>query len=104
MPITGLYIVFLLIFRSPEAGQAQAGLCGKWWRCWLLLLCSLAQALLHGLLGVLLYWLLRHRAESPQLIPFSWLGGSQSPRRIENLHSLTMVAGSVYCTGQGASL
>ena len=92
-------MVDIVIARSQE--RPEAGLCGSWWRCWMLLLCCLAQVLLHGLLGVLLYWLLRHRAEPSQLIPFSWLGQTENPRRMENLHSLTMVAGTVYCTGQG---
>ena len=64
------------------------------------LMCLAAQILLHGLLGVLLYWILKYRSED-LLIPFVWIGASDNIRLIENLHSLLMISGTVYCTGQG---
>ena len=64
------------------------------------LMCLAAQILLHGLLGVLLYWILKYRSED-LLIPFVWIGTSENIRLIENLHSLLMICGTVYCTGQG---
>ena len=58
----------------------------------------MAQLLLHGLLGVLLYWLVEFRWDGSGL-PFDWVGGDV---RLEwNLHPLLMVVGAVYCTGQG---
>ena len=44
--------------------------------------------------------LLKYRSED-LLIPFVWIGASDNIRLIENLHSLLMISGTVYCTGQG---
>lgn len=64
-------------------------------------LCFIAQILLHGLLGVLLYWILKYRSND-SLIPFVWVGSmSDNQLFLENLHSLLTICGTIYCTGQG---
>ena len=66
---------------------------------------TLLQTLLHGLLGVLLYWLLRYRAQQ-LLVPFVLLGpgSGASSLLLENTHALLTLTGTIYCTGQGGLL
>ena len=54
---------------------------------------------------MLLYWLLRYRAQQ-LLVPFVLLGpgSGASSLLLENTHALLTLTGTIYCTGQGGPL
>lgn len=93
-----------LLDAVPLLGGAGDNIIYIYKRCLVRHYCVL-QTLLHGLLGVLLYWLLRYRAQQ-LLVPFVWLGpgSGASSLLLENTHALLTLTGTIYCTGQGGLL
>ena len=97
-------LLVALLDAVPLLGGAGDNIIYIYKRCLVRHYCVL-QTLLHGLLGVLLYWLLRYRAQQ-LLVPFVWLGpgSGASSLLLENTHALLTLTGTIYCTGQGGLL
>jgi len=59
------------------------------------------QVLLHGLLTLILYWIIQFRWNDGQGLPFAWRGtGRLDLEKQWNLHPVLMVTGFIYCMGQ----
>ena len=71
-------------------------------RCCFGLLFLTTQVLLHGLITLILYWVIQFRWKDGQGLPFAWRGtGRGALEKQWNLHPVLMVTGFIYCMGQG---
>ena len=66
-------------------------------RCCFGFLMTLAQILLHGALGLVLYWVFRFHRKDDQTWPFSW---KEDPKAEFWIHPVLMIAGFIYFMGQ----
>ena len=64
-------------------------------RCWFGLLVLVAQILLNGVMGLILYWVIQYHSKDGK--PFAW---KSDPKLEFNLHPVLMVAGFIYFMGQ----
>ena len=69
-------------------------------KCCFGFLMVVAQILLHGALGLVLYWVFMFHRKPGQTWPFAW---KDDPAAEFNLHPVLMIAGFIYCMGQGMS-
>lgn len=70
-------------------------------RCCFGLLFLTTQVLLHGLITLILYWIIQFRWKDGQGLPFAWRGtGRVALEKQWNLHPVLMVTGFIYCMGQ----
>ena len=61
-----------------------------------------SQILLHGVIALILYWVVQFRWKDGEGLPFSWRGGGQLDLEKQwNLHPVLMLTGLIYCMGQG---
>jgi len=59
-----------------------------------------AEVLLHGLIALILYWVVQFRWDGKEL-PFAWRGtGRTELEKQWNLHPVLMLTGFIYCMGQ----
>ena len=65
-------------------------------RCCFGFLTFLAQILLHGVVGLVLYWVIAYHHKDN--VPFSWRTGTDTDW---NLHPVLMILGFIYFMGQG---
>ena len=75
-------------------------------RCCFGVMALLVQILLHGELALTLYWIVQYRWNGLGF-PFSFMGSEQGEGALDkewNLHPVMMIAGFIYCMGQGKSL
>ena len=96
-----LYDLFITIptcrHRRTEDDQMSSGA-----RCCFGLLFLTTQVLLHGLITLILYWVIQFRWKDGQGLPFAWRGtGRVALEKQWNLHPVLMVTGFIYCMGQG---
>ena len=83
--------------RRTEDDQMSRGA-----RCCFGLLFLTTQVLLHGLITLILYWVIQFRWKDGQGLPFAWRGtGRVALEKQWNLHPVLMVTGFIYCMGQG---
>jgi len=69
-------------------------------RCCFGVLFMTTQVLLHGLVTLILYWVVQFRWDG-QGLPFSWRGpGRGDLEKQWNLHPVLMLTGFIYCMGQ----
>jgi len=67
-------------------------------RCCFGFLIFIAQILLHGVLGLVLFWVIQYHSKRPEKPwPFSW---RDDPELEFNLHPVLMIAGFIYFMGQ----
>lgn len=68
-------------------------------KCCFSFLMLITQILLHGVVGLVLYWVwMFHKGDDPNSWhPFAW---RENPRKEFNLHPVLMIIGFVYCMGQ----
>merc|ERR1712241_1069988 len=68
-------------------------------KCCFTILMLITQILLHGVVGLVLYWVwMFHKGDDPSAWhPFAWRG---DPRKEFNLHPVLMIVGFVYCMGR----
>jgi hypothetical protein len=67
-------------------------------RCCFGFLVFIAQILLHGVLGLVLFWVINFHSKEGKPWPFSW---RDDPELEFNLHPVLMIAGFIYFMGQG---
>ena len=75
-------------------------------RCCFGVMALLVQIFLHGELALTLYWIVQYRWNGLGF-PFSFMGSEQGEGALDkewNLHPVMMIAGFIYCMGQGKSL
>ena len=83
--------------RRTEDDQMSGGT-----RCCFGLLFLTTQVLLHGVISLILYWVIQFRWKDGQGTPFAWRGtGRVDLEKQWNLHPVLMVTGFIYCMGQG---
>merc|ERR1719412_1637181 len=68
-------------------------------KCCFTFLMLITQILLHGVVGLVLYWVwMFHKGDDPNdWHPFAW---RENPRLEWNMHPVLMIVGFVYCMGQ----
>jgi len=70
-------------------------------RCCFSLLFTACQVLLHGVVVLILYWVIQFRWKDGTGLPFSWSDSSQVELEKQwNLHPFLMLTGFIYCMGQ----
>ena len=68
-------------------------------RCCFGFLTFLAQILLHGVVGLVLFWVTAYHSKDK--VPFSW---RTDPELEWNLHPVLMILGFIYFMGQGSKV
>ena len=90
-------MLFVLIFRHRKVDDDEMSGGAK---CCFGFLVTIAQILLHGALGLVLYWVFMFHRKEGATWPFAW---REDPQTEFNLHPVLMIAGFIYFMGQGMS-
>ena len=67
-------------------------------RCCFGFMVFIAQILLHGVVGLVLFWVIQYHSKPGKTWPFSW---KVDPELEFNLHPFLMIMGFIYFMGQG---
>lgn len=85
-----LILYLFIAFRTPKVEGGSSSSPGNW--CIFGLLLGLAQLLLHGALGLVLFWVFQYRGG------FGW---RENPQLEFNYHPVLMIGGFIYLLGNG---
>lgn len=90
-----ILFLFCLFFRhrKSEDDEMSGGS-----RCCFGFMVFIAQILLHGVVGLVLFWVIQYHSKPDKAWPFSW---KTDPELEFNLHPFLMIMGFIYFTGQG---
>ena len=89
------FILFFYFFRhrKSEDDEMSGGS-----RCCFGFMVFIAQILLHGVVGLVLFWVIQYHGKPDKAWPFSW---KTDPILEFNLHPFLMIMGFIYFMGQG---
>ena len=90
-----LFFYFVFRHRKHDDDKMSGGA-----TCCLVFMVGVAQILLHGLVGLVLYWVIKFHTREGETWPFAW---REDPSQEFNLHPVLMIIGFIYFMGQGLS-
>ena len=87
------FLSFVFRHRKSEDDEMSGGS-----RCCFGFMVFIAQILLHGVVGLVLFWVIQYQSKEGKAWPFSW---KTDPDLEFNLHPFLMIMGFIYFMGQG---